>query len=193
LAAFFAGGSWCPGRFQSVAEITYEFVGQHDPQHGRPPEGMKVLSPPDLLACFLFLVSTLVGIIPLHLTVFRSHIIVTAAPGRFLCFFIVPDPYGPLPRRLRFFKISCRPAFPISFLPLVISLTSCRFVACRPVFRTQRVTPVSHKPNVAGHSGAANVFAGFVAMLPASRSGRERLAFGRGAAAGRSPSRLTAP
>ena len=74
-----------PGRLQSIAEISYEFVA-NTIRSTAGKEGMKFF--PLIFSLFMFVaVSNLVGIIPYTFTV-SSHIIVTAALA-FLVFFTV--------------------------------------------------------------------------------------------------------
>src|SRR6202035_4675923 len=71
-----SGRQLVPGRFQSIAEISYEFVaGMIRSNVGA--EGMKFF--PLIFSLFMFIcVSNIVGIIPYTFTI-SSHIIVTAA------------------------------------------------------------------------------------------------------------------
>src|SRR5205807_2389397 len=74
-----------PGRFQSMAELTYEFVAS-TVRNTAGAEGMKFF--PLIFSLFMFIcISNLVGIIPYTFTV-SSHIIVTAALA-LLVFFTV--------------------------------------------------------------------------------------------------------
>jgi F-type H+-transporting ATPase subunit a len=146
-----------PGRFQSVAEITYEFVaGTIRSTAGA--EGMKFF--PLVFSLFMFIcVTNLVGIIPYAFTV-SSHIIVTAALA-LLVFFIVLI-YGLYKNGLKFFKIFMPSGVPVFVLPLVIFIEVLSFF----------LKPVSHSVRLfanmlAGHI-ALKVFAGFVAMLGVS-------------------------
>ena len=71
-----SGRQLIPGRLQSVAEITYEFVATMI-RSTAGSEGLKFF--PLIFSLFMFIcVSNLVGIIPYTFTV-SSHIIVTAA------------------------------------------------------------------------------------------------------------------
>src|SRR6202045_1444889 len=80
-----AGRQLVPGRFQSVAEISYEFVASMI-RSNTGAEGMKFF--PLIFSIFMFIcVSNLVGIIPYTFTI-SSHLIVTAALA-FLVFFTV--------------------------------------------------------------------------------------------------------
>src|ERR1700736_1211389 len=71
-----AGRQLVPGRFQSVAEISYEFVA-NTIRSNAGSEGMKFF--PLVFSLFMFIgVSNIVGIIPYNFTI-ASHIIITAA------------------------------------------------------------------------------------------------------------------
>src|ERR1700736_1858398 len=71
-----AGRQLFPGRIQSIAEITYEFVASTIRSNAGS-EGMKFF--PLVFSLFMFIgVSNIVGIIPYNFTI-ASHIIITAA------------------------------------------------------------------------------------------------------------------
>jgi F-type H+-transporting ATPase subunit a len=152
-----ARGQLVPGRFQSVAEITYEFVASTI-RSTAGAEGMKFF--PLVFSLFMFIcVTNLVGIIPYAFTV-SSHIIVTAALA-LLVFFIVLI-YGLYKNGLKFFKIFVPSGVPVFVLPLVVFIEVLSFF----------LKPVSHSVRLfanmlAGHI-ALKVFAGFVAMLGVS-------------------------
>src|SRR5579871_623649 len=149
-----AGGQLVPGRFQSMAEITYEFVAT-TVRSTAGSEGMKFF--PLIFSLFMFIcVSNLVGIIPYTFTI-SSHIIVTAALA-LLVFFTVLI-YGLYKNGLKFFKIFVPSGIPIAVLPLVVAIEIFSFF----------LRPVSHSVRLfgnmlAGHI-ALKVFAGFVALL----------------------------
>jgi F-type H+-transporting ATPase subunit a len=152
-----SGRQLVPGRFQSVAEITYEFVaGMIRSTAGS--EGMKFF--PLVFSLFMFIcVSNLVGIIPYAFTV-SSHLIVTLALA-LLVFFIVLF-YGLYKNGLKFFKIFVPSGVPVYILPLVVFIEVISFL----------LKPISHSVRLfanmlAGHI-ALKVFAGFVAMLGVS-------------------------
>jgi F-type H+-transporting ATPase subunit a len=143
-----------PGRFQSIAEITYEFVASTI-RSTAGSEGMKFF--PLILSLFMFIcVSNLVGIIPYAFTV-SSHIIVTVALA-LLVFFTVLI-YGFYKNGLKFFKIFLPSGIPIFILPLVIFIEVFSFLL-RPVSHSVRL----FANMLAGHI-ALKVFAGFVASL----------------------------
>src|ERR1700709_1808051 len=144
------GRQLIPGRLQSVAEISYEFVA-NTIRSTAGSEGMKFF--PLIFSLFMFImVSNLVGIIPYTFTV-SSHIIVTAALA-LLVFFIVLF-YGLYKNGLKFFKLFVPSGVPIYIMPLVIFIEVISFF----------LKPVSHSVRLfanmlAGHI-ALKVFAGF--------------------------------
>ncbi len=150
------GRQLIPGRLQSVAEISYEFVASML-RSSAGSEGMKFF--PLVFSLFMFIcVSNLVGIIPYTFTV-SSHIIVTAALA-LLVFFIVLF-YGFYKNGLKFFKLFVPSGVPIYILPLVVFIEVISFF----------LKPVSHSVRLfanmlAGHI-ALKVFASFVGMLGA--------------------------
>jgi F-type H+-transporting ATPase subunit a len=152
-----AGGQLVPGRFQSMAEITYEFVAS-TVRSTAGSEGMKFF--PLVFSIFMFIcVSNLVGVIPYAFTL-SSHIIVTAALA-LLVFFTVLF-YGLYKNGLKFFKIFVPSGIPIFILPLVVFIEIFSFFL-RPVSHSVRL----FANMLAGHI-ALKVFAGFVALLGVS-------------------------
>ena len=147
-----------PGRFQSIAEISYEFVaGMIRSNVGS--EGMKFF--PLIFSLFMFVcVSNLVGIIPYTFTV-SSHIIVTAALAILVWCTVLF--YGVYKNGLKFFKIFLPSGVPIYILPLVMFIEILSFFFVRPVSHSLRL----FANMLAGHI-ALKVFAGFVAMLGVS-------------------------
>jgi F-type H+-transporting ATPase subunit a len=152
-----AGRQLVPGRFQSMAEITYEFVAS-TVRSTAGAEGMKFF--PLVFSLFMFIcVSNLVGVIPYAFTV-SSHIIVTVALA-LLVFFTVLI-YGLYKNGLKFFKIFVPSGIPIFILPLVVFIEIFSFFL-RPVSHSVRL----FANMLAGHI-ALKVFAGFVALLGVS-------------------------
>jgi F-type H+-transporting ATPase subunit a len=149
-----AGGSLVPGRLQSVAEISYEFVASML-RSTAGSQGMKFF--PLVFSLFMFIcVTNLVGVVPYTFTV-STHIVVTATLA-LLVFFIVLF-YGLYKNGLKFFKIFVPSGVPVFVLPLVVVIEIISFL----------LKPVSHSVRLfanmlAGHI-ALKVFAGFVAML----------------------------
>jgi len=152
-----AGRQLVPGRFQSMAEIAYEFVAS-TVRGNAGAEGMKFF--PLIFSIFMFIcVSNLVGVIPYAFTI-SSHIIVTAALA-LLVFFTVLI-YGLYKNGLKFFKIFVPSGIPIYILPLVVFIEIFSFFL-RPVSHSVRL----FANMLAGHI-ALKVFAGFVALLGVS-------------------------
>jgi F-type H+-transporting ATPase subunit a len=151
-----AGRQLVPGRIQSMAELSYEFVA-NTIRSSAGSEGMKFF--PLIFSLFMFIaVSNLVGIIPYAFTV-SSHLIVTAALA-LLVFFIVLF-YGLYKNGLKFFKLFVPSGVPIYILPLVVFIEVISFFL-RPVSHSVRL----FANMLAGHI-ALKVFASFVTMLGA--------------------------
>src|SRR5476649_1599872 len=150
------GRQLVPGRMQSVAEISYEFVaGMLRGSAGS--EGMKFF--PLVFSLFMFIAfSNLIGIIPYQFTV-SSHIIVTVALA-LLVFFIVLF-YGLYKNGLKFFKLFVPSGVPVFVMPIVVPIEVISFL----------LKPISHSVRLfanmlAGHI-ALKVFASFIGMLGA--------------------------
>ncbi|HVX77763.1 MAG TPA: F0F1 ATP synthase subunit A [Bradyrhizobium sp.] len=145
-----------PGRVQSIAEISYEFVA-NTIRSTAGKEGMKFF--PFVFSIFMLLaISNLVGIIPYAFTI-SSHIIVTAALA--IMVFLTVIIYGFYKNGLKFLKIFVPSGVPIYILPLVVAIEIFSFF----------VRPVSHSVRLfanmlAGHI-TLKVFASFVATLGA--------------------------
>ena len=151
-----AGRQLVPGRFQSVAEITYEIVANAI-RSSAGAEGMKFF--PLIFSLFMFIcVSNMIGIIPYTFTI-SSHIIVTAALA-LLVFFIVLF-YGLYRNGLKFFKLFVVSGVPIYILPLVVFIEIFSFFL-RPISHSVRL----FANMLAGHIALA-VFASFIPMLAA--------------------------
>ena len=151
------GRQLVPGRMQSIAEISYEFVASTI-RSTAGSEGMKFF--PLIFSLFMLIcVSNLIGIIPYTFTI-SSHIIVTVALA-LLVFFTVLI-YGIYKNGLKFFSIFVPKGVPIYILPLVMFIEILSFFL-RPVSHSVRL----FANMLAGHI-ALKVFAGFVAMLGAA-------------------------
>src|SRR6202043_863219 len=145
-----------PGRVQSLAEQSYEFVANMI-RSTVGPDGMRFF--PLVFSLFTFImVSNVIGIIPYAFTV-SSHLIVTAAMA-LLVFFIVLF-YGLYKNGLKFFKLFVPSGVPIFILPLVVFIEIISFLS-RPVSHSVRLFPNM----LAGHI-TLKVFASFVTMLGA--------------------------
>jgi F-type H+-transporting ATPase subunit a len=151
------GRQLVPGRFQSAAELSYEFVASMIRSIAGQ-EGMKFF--PLIYSLFMFiLVVNLISIIPYTFSV-TSQIIVTAAFA-LLVFFIVLI-YGFYKNGLKFFKIFVPSGVPIYILPLVVTIEIISFLT-RPLSHSVRL----FANMLAGHI-TLKVFAGFVALLGTS-------------------------
>jgi len=151
-----AGKQLVPGRIQSMAELSYEFVANMIRSNAGQ-EGMKFF--PFVFSIFMLLaVSNLIGIIPYTFTI-ASHIIVTAALA--LTVFLTVLIYGFYKNGLKFFKLFVPSGIPIVILPLVVAIEVISFLS-RPVSHSVRL----FANMLAGHI-TLKVFASFVTMLGA--------------------------
>jgi F-type H+-transporting ATPase subunit a len=151
-----AGRKLVPGRFQSVAEISYEFIA-NTLRSNAGAEGMKFF--PLVFSIFMFVcVSNMIGIIPYTFTI-SSHIIVTAALALLVFFTVLV--YGFYKNGLKFFKLFVPAGVPIAILPLVVAIEIISFLS-RPVSHSVRL----FANMLAGHI-TLKVFASFVTMLGA--------------------------
>src|SRR3989441_2519509 len=145
-----------PGRLQSVAEISYEFVAA-TLRSIAGPEGMKFF--PLVFSLFMFiLILNVIGIIPYTFTV-TSHIIITVAFA--LLVFLTVVIYGFWKNGIHFLKLFVPSGIPVYIMPLVTFIEVLSFLS----------QPVSHSVRLfanmlAGHI-TLKVFAGFVTMLGA--------------------------
>src|ERR1043165_4140519 len=146
-----------PGRLQSLAEISYEFIATTI-RSTAGTEGMRFF--PLVFTIFMFIVvANMVGLIPYAFTV-TSHIIVTVALA--LLVFLTVVIYGFWKNGLKFFRLFVPGGGPIYILPLVMFIEVFSFFL-RPVSHSVRL----FANMLAGHI-ALKVFAGFVALLGVS-------------------------
>jgi F-type H+-transporting ATPase subunit a len=151
-----AGKQLIPSRFQSAAELAYEFVADMLRSNAGE-KGMKFF--PLVFTLFIFIAScNLIGIIPYTFTV-TSHLAVTLCMA--LIVFTTMTVYGFYKHGLHFLKLFVPSGIPIYILPLVV------FIEVLSYF----LKPVSHSVRLfanmlAGHI-ALKVFAGFVTSLAA--------------------------
>jgi F-type H+-transporting ATPase subunit a len=145
-----------PGRLQTVAEMSYEFVAS-TLRSTAGPEGMKFF--PLVFSLFMFILAlNLIGIIPYTFTV-TSHIVITVALA--LLVFLTVLVYGFWKHGLHFFKLFVPSGIPIYILPLVTFIEVLSFLS-RPVSHSVRL----FANMLAGHI-TLKVFGGFVTMLGA--------------------------
>src|SRR5690242_19387394 len=158
IAALLVGASssraLVPGRMQSVAELSYEFVADTiNCTAGK--EGMKFF--PFVFTIFMFvLVANVIGLIPYTFTV-TSHIIITAALA--LLVFLTVLVYGFWKNGLHFFNLFVPKGIPVYILPLIIFIEVLSFLS-RPISHNVRL----FANMLAGHI-TLKVFASFVTLL----------------------------
>jgi F-type H+-transporting ATPase subunit a len=146
--------SLVPGRLQSMAEVTHEFVADML-RESTGSAGMKYF--PFVFTIFMFIFTcNMLGMIPGFFTV-TSHIIVTAALAAlvFLTVLIV----GFAKNGIRFLKLFVPEGVPIVILPLVVLIEVISFLS-RPISHSVRL----FANMLAGHI-TLKVFGGFVVML----------------------------
>jgi F-type H+-transporting ATPase subunit a len=149
-----AGRSLVPGRVQSVAEVTYEFVADMVRQ-STGEEGMRFF--PLVFSLFSFiLVLNMFGMIPGLFTV-TSHIIVTALLALLVFFTVIA--YGFYKNGLKFFRLFVPSGIPIYIMPLIVLIEVMSFLS-RPISHSVRL----FANMLAGHI-TLKVFAGFIVML----------------------------
>jgi F-type H+-transporting ATPase subunit a len=143
-----------PGRLQSVAEITYEFVANII-RSTLGEGGMRFF--PFVFSLFMFVfVANVIGFIPYNFTV-TSQIIVTLALALLVFFTVII--YGLWKNGLRFLNIFVPKGIPVLLLPLIVAIEVLSFLS-RPISHSVRL----FANMLAGHI-TLQVFAGFVTML----------------------------
>jgi F-type H+-transporting ATPase subunit a len=146
--------SLVPGRLQSVAEITHDFVASMV-RESMGKDGMQFF--PFVFALFVFIfVCNMLGLIPGFFTV-TSHIVVTAALAALV--FLTVLVVGFSRNGLRFLKVFVPPGVPLFVLPLVTLIEVFSFLM-RPISHSVRL----FANMLAGHI-TLKVFGGFVVML----------------------------
>jgi len=149
-----SGRSLVPGRMQSLAELSYEFVATTI-RSTAGSEGMKFF--PLVFSLFMFiLVANIVGLIPYTFTI-TSHIIITVSLA--LLVFLTVVIYGFAKNGLHFFKLFVPSGIPIFILPLVVFIEVFSFFL-RPISHSVRL----FANMLAGHI-ALKVFASFIPLL----------------------------
>ena len=152
-----ASRSLVPGRAQSIAEMSYEFVADMI-RSTAGPDGMRFF--PFVFSLFMFILFlNMLGMFPLGGFTVTSHIIVTAALA--LLVFLTVIIYGLWHNGLRFFKLFVPSGIPIFILPLIVLIEVMSFIS-RPISHSVRL----FANMLAGHI-TLKVFAGFIIMLGA--------------------------
>jgi F-type H+-transporting ATPase subunit a len=156
--ALLVGGSarraLVPGRLQSIAELSYEFIADTiNSTAGK--EGMRFF--PLVFTLFMFiLVANIIGLVPYTFTV-TSHIIITACLALLVFFTVIG--YGLYKHGLHFFGLFVPSGIPIYILPLIVFIEVLSFLS-RPISHSVRL----FANMLAGHI-TLKVFASFVTLL----------------------------
>lgn len=149
-----SGRGLVPSRWQSMAEMSYEFVADML-RSSAGTAGMKFF--PFVFSIFMFvLIANLLGLFPYFFTV-TSHIIVTFALAMAVILTVVI--YGFMKNGLSFLKLFVPSGVPVVLLPLVTLIEIISFLS-RPISLSVRL----FANMLAGHI-TLKVFAGFVVSL----------------------------
>lgn len=147
-------GKVVPGRWQSSAEMLYEFVSKTVRENAGE-HGMKFF--PLVFSLFMFiLVANLIGMFPYAFTV-TSHIIVTFALAMLV--FLTVTIYGLLRHGFKFFRLFMPEGVPVMLAPIIVPIELMSYIS-RPISHSVRLFAVM----LAGHI-TLKVFAGFVVGL----------------------------
>lgn len=151
-----SGRGMIPGRMQSLAEMSYEFVANML-RDGAGNEGMRFF--PLVFSLFMFvLVANLLGMFPYFFTV-TSHIIVTFALAMLVIGTVVV--YGFYKNGIGFLKLFVPSGIPGALVPLVVLIEVISFLS-RPISLSVRL----FANMLAGHI-TLKVFAGFIVSMSA--------------------------
>ena len=146
-----------PSRWQSAAEVSYEFVATMI-RSTAGAEGMRFF--PFVFSLFMFVLTlNMVSLIP-HTFSVTSQIIITAALA--LTVFFVVVIYGFMRHGFRFFNVFVPKGVPLYILPLIVFIELMSFLS-RPLSHSVRL----FANMLAGHI-TLQVFAGFIVLLGAS-------------------------
>lgn len=149
-----AGRGLVPGRWQSAAELVYEFVAK-SLRDSAGSEGMRFF--PFVFSLFMFiLVANLWGMVPYFFTI-SSHIIVTGALAMAVILTVVF--YGFAKHGLGFLRLFTPSGVPGLLMPLIVFIEVMSFLS-RPISLSIRL----FANMLAGHI-TLKVFAGFVVSL----------------------------
>jgi F-type H+-transporting ATPase subunit a len=146
--------SLVPSRFQSAAEMSYEFVGKMI-QSTAGPEGMRFF--PFVFTLFMFILTlNMISLIP-HTFSVTSQIIITAALALTVFFTVLT--YGFIRHGFHFFNVFVPKGVPLYILPLIVFIELMSFLS-RPLSHSVRL----FANMLAGHI-TLQVFAGFIVLL----------------------------
>jgi F-type H+-transporting ATPase subunit a len=158
ITALLVGGtarrSLVPGRLQSIAELSYEFVA-NTIRSTAGSEGMRFF--PFVFTLFMFILTmNVIGLIPYAFTV-TTHIIITATLA--LSVFLTVLVYGFWKHGLHFFNLFVPKGIPMYILPLIVFIEVLSFLS-RPISHSVRL----FANMLAGHI-TLKVFASFITLL----------------------------
>jgi F-type H+-transporting ATPase subunit a len=152
--ASMSGRALIPGRMQSLAEMSYEFVANMV-RDNVGAEGMRYF--PLVFTIFMFvLFSNMLGMVPGSFTV-TSHIVITFAMAFMI--FLGVTVIGFITHGLGFLKFFVPSGIPIALVPLLVIIEIISYLT-RPVSLSVRL----FANMLAGHT-MLKVFAGFVVMM----------------------------
>jgi F-type H+-transporting ATPase subunit a len=148
------GRAMVPGRWQSMAELAYEFIANMLRENVGA-EGRRYF--PFVFSLFMFiLMGNMLGLLPYSFT-FTSHIVVTFAMAIFV--FLGVTVIGLARHKLRFFTFFVPKGVPIALIPMLVPIELISYLA-RPVSLSLRL----FANMMAGHT-LLKVFGGFVVPL----------------------------
>ena len=148
------GRALIPGRMQSVAELSYEFIAGIVRDNAGT-EGLRYF--PLIFTFFMFILAcNLLGLTPYAFTV-TSHIIVTGALGLFAVGVVTV--IGFIRHGVGFFKLFIPSGLPAWIMPLIVPIEFISYLI-RPLSLSVRL----FANMVAGHM-VLKVFAGFIVMM----------------------------
>jgi F-type H+-transporting ATPase subunit a len=143
-----------PGRGQSVAEITYEFIADMI-RSTAGSEGLRFF--PFVFTLFVFILATnMLGMVPGFFTV-TSQVAVTAVLALSVFFLVIF--YGFYKNGLRFFKLFVPSGVPVVILPFIVIIELMSFFS-RPLSHSLRLFA-----NMLGGHTVLKVFAGFIVTI----------------------------
>lgn len=149
-----SGRALVPGRWQSVVEMTYEFVASMV-RDNVGTDGMRYF--PLVFTTFMFILfCNMLGMLPYAFTV-TSHIIVTFAMAAVI--FVGVTIIGFVTHGLGFFKFFVPSGIPVVLLPLLVVIEIISYLT-RPISLSVRL----FANMLAGHT-MLKVFAGFVVLM----------------------------
>jgi len=143
-----------PGRWQPVAEMSYEFVANMI-EGIAGADGLRFF--PLVFTLFMFILFTnVIGLIPYAFAV-TSQIIVTASLAGLV--FVMVIVHGVLRHGVRFFDMFIPRGVPLYILPMIVCIEIISFLS-RPLSHSVRLFA-----NILGGHITLKVFAGFITML----------------------------